>query len=315
MALVRTHTGAGPMMPAPVPHDRKFVVALARGLEVLRAFRPHDGMLGNTEIAERTGLPKPTVSRLTYTLTTLGYLKHLPRFSKYALAPGVLGLGYSALAQMGIRQIARPFMQDLADHAGASVALGAPDRLRVIYVEHCFSRSAVSIRLEVGSRIPIATTASGRALIAAMDARERITLLDGLAEHYGSRWPGLKAGIDQGIADYERYGFTLSIGDWQPDVNAVSAPLALPDGSGLFAINCGAPAYSLTREALIGDIGPRLHETVRRISAILTGQAGDPGTPPIAAIPGDNRQQNDTKWGGRRDTGGGGRRPVRARGA
>ena len=303
------------MMPAPLQQDRKFVVALARGLEVLRAFRPHDGMLGNTEIAERTGLPKPTVSRLTYTLTTLGYLKHLPRFSKYALAPGVLALGYSALAQMGIRQIARPFMQDLADYAGASVALGAPDRLRVIYVEHCFSHSVLSIRLEVGSRIPIATTASGRALIAAMDARERMAVFDLLAERYGSRWPALKAGIDQGIADYERYGFTLSIGDWQPDVNAVSAPLTLPDGSGLFAINCGAPAYSLTREALIGDIGPKLRQTVRRISAILIGQAGDPGMPPIAAIPGEHRQQSDNPWGGQRDTGGGARRPVRARGA
>ena len=36
-------------------HDRKFVVALARGLEVLRVFRASDGLLGNTEIAERTG--------------------------------------------------------------------------------------------------------------------------------------------------------------------------------------------------------------------------------------------------------------------
>ena len=95
--------------------DRKFVVALARGLEVLRVFRAHDGLLGNTEIAERTGLPKPTVSRLTYTLTELGYLTHLPRFSKYQLAPAAMALGYTALAHIGIRHIARPYMQGLAD--------------------------------------------------------------------------------------------------------------------------------------------------------------------------------------------------------
>jgi len=41
--------------------DRKFVSALARGLEVLRAFTPSEGLLGNGEIVERTGLPKPTV--------------------------------------------------------------------------------------------------------------------------------------------------------------------------------------------------------------------------------------------------------------
>jgi hypothetical protein len=67
--------------------DRKFVVALARGLEVLRAFRADDGFLGNLEIAERTGLPKPTVTRLTYTLCELGYLAQVPRLGKYRLAP------------------------------------------------------------------------------------------------------------------------------------------------------------------------------------------------------------------------------------
>src|ERR1700761_9381206 len=69
--------------------DRSFVVALSRGLDVLRAFQPHDGLLGNQEIAARTNLPKPTVSRLTYTLTKLGYLTPVPRFEKYKLAPAV----------------------------------------------------------------------------------------------------------------------------------------------------------------------------------------------------------------------------------
>src|SRR5438309_3969472 len=67
--------------------DRSFVVALSRGLDVLRAFHPNDGLLGNQEIAARTNLPKPTVSRLTYTLTKLGYLTPVPRFEKYQLAP------------------------------------------------------------------------------------------------------------------------------------------------------------------------------------------------------------------------------------
>src|ERR1700751_6481155 len=65
--------------------DRSFVVALSRGLDVLRAFQPNDGLLGNQEIAARTSLPKPTVSRLTYTLTKLGYLTPVPRFEKYRL--------------------------------------------------------------------------------------------------------------------------------------------------------------------------------------------------------------------------------------
>ena len=73
--------------------DRKFVEALARGLEILRAFGQKGGLLGNQDIASITGLPKPTVSRLTYTLTKLGYLTYSPSLEKYQLDSGVMALG------------------------------------------------------------------------------------------------------------------------------------------------------------------------------------------------------------------------------
>ena len=75
--------------------DRQFVTALARGLDILRAFHAGEGMLGNQEIAHRTGLPKPTVARLTHTLTELGYLNYIRRFRKYELGASVLALGYA----------------------------------------------------------------------------------------------------------------------------------------------------------------------------------------------------------------------------
>ena len=113
-------------------NDRKFVVALARGLDVLRAFTPGEWLLGNNEIAERTNLPKTTISRLTYTLTKLGYLTHVERLGKYSLAPAALSIGYSTLANLRIRQVARKQMQEFANYAGASVALGSRDRMHLI---------------------------------------------------------------------------------------------------------------------------------------------------------------------------------------
>src|SRR5580658_9911150 len=143
VAAMTLHTGHDLReMPTPASRarsgggDRKFVSALARGLEVLRAFTPTEGLLGNGELVARTGLPKPTVTRFTYTLTKLGYLTYVERLGKYQLAPAALALGYSALANMRIRQIARASMQQLADYADASVALGTRDRLDLIYVEH-----------------------------------------------------------------------------------------------------------------------------------------------------------------------------------
>src|ERR1700730_13694970 len=86
--------------------DRQFATTLARGLEVLRCFTPLEPLLGNKEISVRTGLPKPTVSRLTYTLTKLGYLRHNMRLGKYQLGSAVLSIGYPLLASMKVKQAA-----------------------------------------------------------------------------------------------------------------------------------------------------------------------------------------------------------------
>src|SRR5690606_42128540 len=89
--------------------DRKFVTALARGLEILRAFTPEDEYLVNRELTRRTGIPPSTVSRLTYTLTKLGYLRHDPKVDKYALDIGTLPLGYRRLAPDRLHGVARPY--------------------------------------------------------------------------------------------------------------------------------------------------------------------------------------------------------------
>src|SRR5246127_371154 len=104
-------------MPASTPLDpldeRKFVVALARGLDLLRAFRPGESMLGNRDFVERTGLPKATVNRLAYTLTVLGYLRFDEALGKYALDAGVLSLGFALLSGTDTLEFARPPMRDL----------------------------------------------------------------------------------------------------------------------------------------------------------------------------------------------------------
>ena len=114
-------------------NDRKFIEALARGLDVLRAFQPGDGFLGNQEISQRTGLPKSSVSRITYTLTKLGYLTYSDRLEKYQLGSGVLALGYAFISNLGIRQVARPLMQELSNVTNTAVGLADRDRLEMIF--------------------------------------------------------------------------------------------------------------------------------------------------------------------------------------
>jgi DNA-binding IclR family transcriptional regulator len=253
--------------------DRSFVVALSRGLDVLRAFHPNDGLLGNQELAARTNLPKPTISRLTYTLTKLGYLTSVPRFEKYQLAPSAMALGYAALANLGIRHLSEPFREEVMRATGGAVAVGGRDRHSMIYFGQSRGRETVGVQLDVGSRVPIATSAMGRAYFWALGEEERAALLRDLREHYGSRWPKLRDGLERSGETVAKYGFALSVGDWHDDIGAAGVALKLNDGTGPYAFNCGAPAFRFTEERLMTDIGPRLVAMVRKIEAALGGAA------------------------------------------
>lgn len=249
--------------------DRQFVNALARGLEVLRCFRAGEQYLTNAELAKRTGIPKPTISRLSYTLTKLGYLSYSEQLGKYQLGAGVLALGYRMLSNLDVRKLARPLMEELAEYAQASVSLGSRDRLSMVYIESCRSTANVTLRLDVGSRIPLATTAMGKALLCVLPQSERDYLLDHVREHEPERWPKIKAGIEQGCRDFEERGFCVSAGEWQSDVFAVGVPLFGADGAPPMAFNCGGPAFLLSREKLEGDLGPRLVQLVKTMETNL----------------------------------------------
>ena len=245
--------------------DRQFVNALARGLEILRCFRPGEKYLANTELAKRTGMPKPTISRLTYTLIKLGYLGYSADRGQYHLRSAVLSLGNSLLSNIDVRKLARPAMRELAEHAQASVAIGIRDRLNMVYIETCRCSSGVTLRRDVGSHIPIATTAMGQALLSALPQTERDFLMDHIRLDSEEKWPQIKANLEQGFRDYQDHGFCISVGDWEGGINAVGVPLRAQEDEEVMAFNCGGPAYLLPRDVLMSDYGPRLVTLVHSV--------------------------------------------------
>lgn len=248
--------------------DRQFITALARGLELLRAFEPGDHYLGNQELAQRTGLPKPTIARITHTLTTLGYLEFNARLEKYALGTPVLSLGYAYLGSMSLTRIARPHMQELANHANISVALGNRDRLNLAYLELAHGSTTVSLRLEVGARIPIARSAMGLAYLHALPHTERDFLVDAILKQDGAEAPKFRKRLATAFREIEATGFCVSLGTYDRATNGVGAALKLREG-GVYAFNCSGPAFHLTEDLIRRDIGPRLALMVQSIAADL----------------------------------------------
>ena len=234
-----------------------FATTLARGLSLVEAFGPKDVWLGNAELARRTGLSKPTVSRLSSTLIELGYLT---RNEDGKFRPGVrlLALAYPVLSGLTIRQVARPLMMELAREIRGAVSLGALDRLSLVYVETARSADPHPLSPDVGSNAPLIQSAMGRALLAQVDETTRAQVLERTRIELPELWKHHHLRTEEALKDCARQGFCLSYGDFNPGIHAVGVPLVTMSDGTTLAMNCGIPAHLLGQGQLEKDVAPRL---------------------------------------------------------
>lgn len=249
--------------------DRKFITALARGLEVLRAFQSQVGSMSNKEIAALTNIPKPSITRLTYTLTEMGYLLQNKDDGKYELSAGVLSLGYPLLSGLRIRHLAHDHMVELANSGGCTVALASRDRMSMVYVDECCGNSSTTLRLDVGARIEIARSAVGRAWLAGLREEERQEMFVQMQSAYLEEWPELKARAQDAIEQIRERGFCLVDQEWRKDTRTVSIPLVSPDGRTVMTLSCGGPTFAVSVALLEQELGPRLRHIGEKISPFL----------------------------------------------
>lgn len=250
----------------PAEHaDRHFVTALARGLDVLRCFNSGDLFLANHEIAARCGLPRSTVTRLTYTLTRLGFLHLVPDSGKYRLGTAAVALGSAMLVNLDVRRAARPLMQSLAERTDSVVALATRDRLAMLYLECCRSTSIVTLSLDVGSRLPLATSAIGRAYLAGLPAAERADLLERLGELDDAKVPEMRRAIEHAVEELETTGCVSSMGDWVKSVHGLAVPFNPGRGLPMMAISAAGAAQLFPKQMMLGEIRPQLIQTVADI--------------------------------------------------
>ena len=245
------------------------VVSLKRGLDILRAFRDTHVPLANKDIAERCKLPKTTVARLTYTLTRMGYLKQPVSSGQYHIGERVTLLGNAVLRGLTIRQVALPLMQSLADQFDMSVALGVAERTRMIYIAYCRSPKTMTMRLRVGSLVPMAQTAMGRAYLWALPPEQRELHLKLIAEEAGDEAPKVLARLQDAFAQIDKSGYSMSLGEWRREIYAVGAPVWVNSDQMVLALNCGARRQGMTAKLFRDTVGPALTGIADKVGDLM----------------------------------------------
>jgi DNA-binding IclR family transcriptional regulator len=242
---------------------------LANGLAVLGCFGQGEALLGNKELSERLGLARPTITRLTYTLMGLGYLRRDKSSAKYALGAAVLSLGYPLLSQMAIRQVAGPEMLELACLANGPVSMGMRDRLQVVYVETVVGNESNFTKPGIGSTRPLLRTAMGRALLYGHSQQERSYIYSGLKSVHPEDYQSCLAPTEQAFAQLKAKGFCTVIGEWQPTLAAVAVPLSVRYNGVPLAFNLTVATYEMDEKALTEKFAPRLMNLVRGVERSL----------------------------------------------
>ena len=272
-----------------------FIEAIARGLDVIRAFGPGQPVMSLAGVAAASGLPRPTARRILLTLEQLGYVRQAggaagpgPQAPAagggFELTPRVLDLGMSYVLSRGLWEIARPHMAALVTRTRESTSIAQLDGSDIVYVARVAVPKIVTLSVTIGTRFPAMQTSLGKVLLAALppaDA-ERV-LAEPSRSGITPPWQPDAAERAAALREVRARGWALTDEQLAPGIRSVAVPLRDGDGQVIAAINVNSHAAETPLDVLIGKHLPLLLQTAGSISA---DWAARQSAPQVTVVPG-----------------------------
>jgi IclR family transcriptional regulator, pca regulon regulatory protein len=280
-----------------------FIEALARGLDVIRAFQPRQPVMSLSAVAAAAGLARPTARRILLTLEQMGYVRAVEPLEqmgyvravdrkrtvdrKYELTPRVLELGMSYVLSRNLWDVARPHMKGLVARTHESSSIAQLDGSDIVYVARVAVPKIVALAVTIGTRFPAMQTSLGKVLLAALPPEqvERV-----LAEPSRSGiTPRILPGSEERAAtlrEVRARGWALTDEELAAGIRSVAAPLRDGDGQVIASLNVNTHAAETPVDVLTGEYLPLLLQTAGAISADWAAcQAAPQITVPQPAAP------------------------------
>jgi IclR family transcriptional regulator, pca regulon regulatory protein len=243
-----------------------FIEAIARGLDVIRAFHPRQPVMSLTAVATAAGLARPTARRILLTLEQLGYVRTAD--GGFELTPRVLDLGMSYVLSRGLWEVARPHMDKLVARTHESSSIAQLDGSDIVYVARVAVPKIIALAVTIGTRFPAMQTSLGKVLLAALPPGEaERVLVEPSRSGITPRWQPDAEERAAALREVRARGWALTDQELAPGIRSVAAPLRDGDGRTIAALNVTVHAAETPVEVLTGEYLPWLLQTAGAISA------------------------------------------------
>jgi IclR family transcriptional regulator, pca regulon regulatory protein len=262
-----------PAWSIPSLREPRYSQSLERGLAILGCFTPARPVLGIADIADELGMSRSTTHRYVITLVALGFLEQ-GASRKYRLGLRVTDLGMSALNSTGLREHARPYLEELRQRTTYTTSLGVLDGTEVLYVDRVRSyrrgQNEIDLGLQAGSRVPAYATAMGKLLLAYLpDGQQRDLLAEIKPSKRGPKTITAKKAIRAELEKARDAAFAVENEELAPGLLSIAAPVRNEARDVVAAVGLAAPSSMISLAELTDALGPHLVSTADRVSARL----------------------------------------------
>ncbi|MEO9514307.1 MAG: IclR family transcriptional regulator [Paracoccaceae bacterium] len=225
------------------PKEPKVDSTLSKGLLILETLVGAQASKGVTELSKELGLTKSNTFRLLQTLTTLGYVQHMPDKS-YAATLKTWRVGRASVENLNLRTIAGPELNYLSRETGETVYLAVRENFSVVYIDKVDSQKPIRSWNTIGGTAPLHCVGTGKAILAVEFDKLREEIGDKLTFHTDRTITDIKA-LEADVAQTRARGFAFDTGEFRPRILSFGAVITLPNGEAVGALGISLPDINL----------------------------------------------------------------------
>jgi DNA-binding IclR family transcriptional regulator len=237
---------------------------------VLRTFTREEPVIGVNEIARRVGLHNSTVSRILATLEESGLVERHPSNGRFRLGVGVIALASPMLANLDVRRVARPFLEELTAKSEETSALVVWSDGEAIGVEQIASPKKVKHTVPLGTRYRYHASSTVKVFLSEASATDVQKHLDGSLPRLSERTVVDPEEYLEDLRSVRERGYAVNDGETSPEEVGIAAPVRDHRDRVVAAVLLSAPRYR-TPPKRIEELGELVRGTAAEVSGRLGG--------------------------------------------